>query len=47
MLSDNYRYTNAFTLEYEPASRTVTFAPVNDPPSALVPVVHSLIVAGS
>ena len=47
VLSDNYRYDNAFTLEYAPATRTVSFAPVNDPASALVPVVHSLIIAGS
>ena len=47
VLSDDYRYTNAFTLEYEPSTRTISFGAVNDPASALVPVVHSLIVAGS
>ena len=47
VLADNYRYDNAFTLEYAPATQTVSFAPANDPASSLVPVVHSLIIAGS
>lgn len=47
LLSDDIRYSNAFTIEYAPATRTVSFLAVNDPASQLVPVVHSLIIAGS
>lgn len=47
LLSDTIQYANAFTLEYEPATRKLAFLAVNDPASSLIPVVHSLIVAGS
>lgn len=47
LLSDDLSYTNAFTLEYKPSARTLSFAAVNDPVSPRIPVVHSLIVAGS
>ena len=47
VLSDDYSFTNAFTIEYAPASRRLSFGAVNNPASALVPVVQSLIIAGS
>lgn len=47
LLSDDIQYSNAFTIEYEPSTRTISFLAVNDPASSLVPVVHSMIVAGA
>ena len=47
LLSTNIQYSDAFTIEYDPDSQELSFLPVNDPASSLVPVVHSMIVAGA
>ena len=47
ILTDNLSYDNAFTLEYTPATQTISILAVNTPPSNLIPVVNRLLIVGS
>ena len=46
LMADNNNFTNAFTMEYAPTTRELSFLAVNDPASSYTPVIRSLLIVG-
>lgn len=47
LVTSNLNLSNAFTLEYTPATRTLGFLAANDPASTWIPRLRSLLITGA